>query len=148
MSLARVSIRPYNRRSKEGARADSRTSFRSQSRRHRYSHSTQIATLPPPGTLCDSVSKLRKRSGVFSNSPTILMPRANGWRRNHHQHPMQTMDFRKCIGQRLAEDDRPDRESSAKTHFIKGEPEPSESLASNVDSSLLKLLYKRSKSWV
>src|SRR5439155_25913571 len=45
MSLARVSIRPYNRRSKGGACTTSRTSFRSQSRRHQYSHSTQIATL-------------------------------------------------------------------------------------------------------
>src|SRR5437667_12836008 len=46
MSLAQVSIRSYKWRSKEGASANSRTSFRGQSRRHKYSHSTQIATLP------------------------------------------------------------------------------------------------------
>jgi len=42
---------------------------------------------------------------------------------------MQTMDRRKCIGQRLAKNDRQDRESSAKAQFVDREPPPGKSLA-------------------
>src|SRR6267143_6762706 len=56
----------------------------------------------------DSVSKLRKRSGVFSNSSAVPMPRANGWGHNHHQPQMQTVDCSECVGQGLAQNDSAD----------------------------------------
>src|SRR5439155_21625431 len=76
MSLAWISNRSRDRRGKARTGPNPGTSLRGEVRRQLNSDSTEIGDGLPAirGPFYDSVSKLRKRSCVFSNSSAIPMP--------------------------------------------------------------------------